>query len=138
MPEEQRIGSILLADCGSVTTKAVLLDRVAGALFLPPPCIARERIAAVNDWLLRVTAGLQGVKALALVARIGPPSVEEAQEGRGGHVPRGIGVGGVRTDEDWRRLKGRIQRLLPGSRCWPGVPWGVLVSALCLEDPPAI
>ncbi len=30
MPEEQRIGSILLADCGTVTTKAVLLDRVDG------------------------------------------------------------------------------------------------------------
>jgi hypothetical protein len=30
MEEEQRIGSILLADCGTVMTKAVLLDRVAG------------------------------------------------------------------------------------------------------------
>jgi hypothetical protein len=28
--EEQRIGSILLADCGTVTTKAVLLEQVAG------------------------------------------------------------------------------------------------------------
>ena len=30
MAEEERIGSILLADCGTVTTKAVLLERVAG------------------------------------------------------------------------------------------------------------
>lgn len=30
MVEEQHIGSILLADCGTVMTKAVLLDRVAG------------------------------------------------------------------------------------------------------------
>ena len=30
MSEEERIGSILLVDCGSVMTKAVLLDRVAG------------------------------------------------------------------------------------------------------------
>lgn len=30
MVEEQRIGSILLADCGTVTTKAVLLEQVAG------------------------------------------------------------------------------------------------------------
>jgi len=30
MGEEQHIGSILLADCGTVMTKAVLLDRVAG------------------------------------------------------------------------------------------------------------
>jgi len=30
MSEEQRIGSILLADCGTVMTKAVLLDRVVG------------------------------------------------------------------------------------------------------------
>jgi uncharacterized protein (TIGR01319 family) len=30
MAEEKRIGSILLADCGTVMTKAVLLDRVAG------------------------------------------------------------------------------------------------------------
>lgn len=30
MPEEARVGSILLADCGTVTTKAVLLDRVEG------------------------------------------------------------------------------------------------------------
>ena len=30
MAEEQRIGSILLADCGTVMTKAVLLEQVAG------------------------------------------------------------------------------------------------------------
>jgi len=30
MAEEQHIGSILLADCGTVTTKAVLLEQVAG------------------------------------------------------------------------------------------------------------
>lgn len=30
MVEERRIGSILLADCGTVTTKAVLLEQVAG------------------------------------------------------------------------------------------------------------
>ena len=30
MSEEERIGSILLADCGTVMTKAILLDRVAG------------------------------------------------------------------------------------------------------------
>ena len=30
MAEEQRIGSILLADCGTVITKVVLLDQVAG------------------------------------------------------------------------------------------------------------
>jgi hypothetical protein len=30
MAQEQRIGSILLADCGTVMTKAVLLDQVAG------------------------------------------------------------------------------------------------------------
>jgi len=30
MAEDQHIGSILLADCGTVMTKAVLLDRVGG------------------------------------------------------------------------------------------------------------
>ena len=30
MVEEQHIGSILLADCGTVMTKAVLLEQVAG------------------------------------------------------------------------------------------------------------
>lgn len=30
MAEEQQIGSILLADCGTVMTKAVLLEQVAG------------------------------------------------------------------------------------------------------------
>ena len=30
MSEEQHLGSILLTDCGTVMTKAVLLDQVAG------------------------------------------------------------------------------------------------------------
>ena len=48
--------------------RQVGLKRVAGALFLPVPFAARERIPAVNAWLLQVTAGQAEVKALALVA----------------------------------------------------------------------
>ena len=46
----------------------VSADRVAGALFLPVPFVARERIPAVNAWLMQATAGLAETKALALVA----------------------------------------------------------------------
>ena len=43
-------------------------DRLAGALFIPVPFVARERIPAVNAWIMQVTAGLADSKALALVA----------------------------------------------------------------------
>ncbi len=43
-------------------------SRVAGALFIPVPFVARERITAVNDWMMQTTAGLPETKALALVA----------------------------------------------------------------------
>ena len=42
--------------------------RVAGALFIPVPFVARELLTAVNEWMLQATAGIPSAKALALVA----------------------------------------------------------------------
>ncbi|MEI6166921.1 MAG: amidohydrolase family protein [bacterium] len=42
-------------------------DRVSGALFIPVPMVARERITAVNAWVMQAAAEATGSKALALV-----------------------------------------------------------------------
>lgn len=43
-------------------------ERLSGALFLPVPFVAPERIAAVNDWMMQAVAGMPDAKTLALVA----------------------------------------------------------------------
>lgn len=43
-------------------------DRVGGALFIPFPTVAKERVAAVNAWVLKQADALADSKALALVA----------------------------------------------------------------------
>lgn len=43
-------------------------NRLAGALFIPVPYVPQEQINAVNAWILQTTAGMEGSKALALVA----------------------------------------------------------------------